>query len=123
MRIRRLAAIQEGRIILRRGRSKGVPTGFISELLAHPEDADVMQSLLSHSEAFFRADGDELPVMIRCAVRHKMFQRALARAGFVRVPSPLHWMVGHAKGRAAIQAMTRRNAWLINGGDCDLDVT
>ena len=121
--VARDAGRMRGLVILRRGHSKGVPTGFITELLTHPEDADAIQNLLSHSVDFLRAAGDESPVMIRCAVRHTLFQRALARAGFLRVPSHLHWMVGHAKGQTAIEAMTRQNEWLINGGDCDLDVT
>lgn len=111
-----------GILVARHGHSRGLPAGFISELLAHPYDHEAIEALLVHAEELLRSSGDESPVFTRCPVLHRAFKRALARVGFLRVPSPIRWMLAHAQGSSALGALARREDWFLNAGDSDLDM-
>ncbi len=116
------AGALRGVVVLRHGRSRGLPTGFITELLADPNDQQTMGDLLAHAQEVFTAHAQEAPVFIRCAVLPGAFGRALRRAGFLRVPSPIHWMVAHADGPSGLSDLAGRDGWFLNAGDSDLDV-
>ncbi len=120
-----LVAVQDslwkGVAVVRYGRSRGLAAGFITELLADPRDQSVITVLLREAEEFLVRSAPEPLVLIRCAVLHRAFEQALVRAGFFRIPSPLHWMMTSAVGPEALQLFTRRKDWLLNGGDSDLD--
>jgi GNAT superfamily N-acetyltransferase len=111
-----------GILIVRHGHSRGLPAGFISELLAHPDDREAIETLVEHAEELLRSSAAEPEVFIRCVVLHRSFEHALARAGFLRVPSPIRWMLAHAEGSSALGPLARRDGWFLNGGDSDLDM-
>ena len=111
-----------GVIVMRHGRSRGLPAGYISDLLAHPHDDVAIDSLLGYAKEFLTSSSDQPPVFIRCTFIHRAFERALKRAGFLRVPSPTRWMVTHAQGASNLGMLTQRDKWFLNAGDSDLDM-
>lgn len=110
-----------GIVIVRRGRWRGLPTGFISELLAHPDDQTAIDSLLGSAQELLASGGKELPVFIRCSVLHRAFERALVRAGFLRAPSSMRWMLGPVQSISRLGVPAPREDWFLNAGDSDLD--
>ena len=112
----------KGVAVARHGRSKGFPACFITELLADPRDGGTLLSLLMETEEELQRSAAEPPVLTRCTVGSAMLQRTLLRGGFFRVPSTIHWMVSSAAGPEGYASLSRREEWLINGGDSDLDV-
>lgn len=111
-----------GVIVVRQGRSRGLPAGFISELLAHPQDRDAFDGLLAHASEVLSTSGAEAPVFIRCSALHRSFEQALARNGFLRAPSPLRWLLIHPEGASALGPLVERERWLLTAGDSDLDM-
>ncbi len=111
-----------GVTVVRHGSSRGLPAGFITELLADPDDRDAMDSLLGHAEAHLRATAPEPLVFLRCTMLHRATERALRRAGFLRAPSPIHWMRGPAPTFALPSGVDRRDQWFLSAGDSDLDL-
>jgi len=111
-----------GILIVRRGYSRGLPAGFISELLADPNDHEAVEVLVTAAEELLRSSAEEPLAFIRCTVYHRSFERMLARAGFLRAPSPIRWMSAHAEGSSALGPLARRDGWFLNGGDSDLDM-
>ena len=111
-----------GVAVMRHGCSRGLPTGYISEWLAHPQDQVAIDSLLGYAQEFLTSGAAEPPAFIRCAILHRTFERALARAGFLRVPSPIHWMLAHAQGASELGVLAQRDAWFLSSGDSDLDM-
>jgi len=118
----RSGATLRGIVIVRHGRSRGLPAGFISELLAHPDDRTALDSLLGYAAELLLASGTETPVFVRCSALHPSFEAALARAGFLRAPSPLRWMQIHPPDASASASLLDRDRWLITAGDSDLDM-
>lgn len=120
------AAVSEGAFrgvgVVRHGRSRGLPAGFITEWLAHPGDEEALRGLLARAEDLLLQSAPEPMAFVRCAVLDQRMQRVLSRAGFLGVPSPLHWMMAHARGLSALDGLARRPDWFLNGGDSDLDV-
>ncbi len=111
----------KGVAVVRYGRSRGLAAGFITELLADPRDRGMVAVLVRQAEAFLLRAAPEPLGLIRCAVFHSAIEHALVRAGFLRVPSPLHWMMTSAAGHESLQPFARRHDWMLNGGDSDLD--
>ena len=111
-----------GVIVVRHGRSRGLPAAFISEVLAHPQDRRALDTLLGHASEFLCSSGPEMPVFIRCSALHRSFEQALTRAGFLRAPSPLRWMLIHPGGLLSLGALAERKRWLLTAGDSDLDM-
>ncbi len=111
-----------GVVVVRHGRSRGLPAGFISELLAHPQDRPALDSLIGHAGELLFSSGAETPVFVRCSALHPAFKSALARAGFLRTPSPLRWMMIHAQGASSLGPLVERKRWLVTAGDSDLDM-
>jgi GNAT superfamily N-acetyltransferase len=111
-----------GVVVVRVGQSRGLPAGFISEVLADPGDRAALDSLIAHATAFFASPDRETPVFVRCAVLHPAFERVLRRAGFLRVPSPIRWMMIHPAGAAALGPLVERERWMLSAGDSDLDM-
>jgi hypothetical protein len=120
-----LAAVEgealRGLAVVRRGWSRGMPAGFITELLAHPEDRAAMGSLLEHAERWLTEDQESRPVFIRCAVHHPAFEQALAKAGFLRAPSPFRWMASCDENQPDLRELQRQENWFLSTGDSDLD--
>lgn len=110
-----------GVVIVRHGRSRGLPAGFISELLAHPHDQAAIDSLLWVAQELLTSSSEEQPVFIRCSILHRTFEQALVRAGFLRVPSPTRWMLAPAQGTSILGVSGRRDDWFLSAGDSDLD--
>lgn len=110
-----------GVIVMRRGRSRGLPAGFITELLAHPADAATFDALLAEAERWLTGSPEERPAFLRCTVRHPMVERRLARAGFLQAPSTVRWMVSCEKGHSELTDLQHRDNWFLNAGDSDLD--
>ena len=110
-----------GVAILRHGRSRGLPAGFITELLTHPRDSKAARFLLDQSERFLVESAREKLVFLRCAVHQRNMERTLLGARFIRVPSPLHWMLAQVADHVEVDRLTRRDQWFINAGDSDLD--
>lgn len=110
-----------GLAVVRHGHSRGLPGGFITELLADPRDRFGIAALLKRAEERLRQSASEPPVLIRCALHQPLLERGLIRAGFFRVPSPLYWMISSALGSDGLRSLVRREDWMINGGDSDLD--
>lgn len=108
--------------VVRHGRSRGLPAGFVTELLAHPRDREALRGLLAHAENLLLSSAPEPPAFIRCVSLHPAVEGALCRSGYLRVSSPIHWMMAHARGPTALRGFTRRRDWFLNGGDSDLDV-
>ena len=106
--------------MVRHGRSRGLAAGFITELLADPGDRDLLGPLLEEAERFLLQSAPEPLAFLRCALFHPALQRALERAGFLRVPSPLHWMMT-CRGPAPPELFWRKSGWMLNAGDSDLD--
>lgn len=111
-----------GVIVVRQGRSRGLPAGFISELLAHPQDRQALDSLLAHASEVLSSPRTEAPVFTRCSALHRSFEVALARNGFLRAPSPFRWMLIHPEGTASLGPLVERERWLLTAGDGDLDM-
>jgi GNAT superfamily N-acetyltransferase len=110
-----------GVAILRHGRSRDLPAGFITELLTHPHDSKAVRFLLNQSEQFLVDSAKEKLVFLRCAVHQPNVERALLGARFIRAPSPLHWMVAQVADHAEVDRLARRDQWFVNSGDSDLD--
>lgn len=111
----------KGVAVVRHGQSRGLPAGFITELLAEPADRRVLAALLREAEEFLVRSALEPLALIRCATLNVGLKRAFVRAGYIQVPSPLHFMMASASGPAALAPLAHREYWLINGGDSDLD--
>lgn len=109
-----------GLAVVRHGRSRGLPTCFITELLARPDDRAALSVLLVEAERFLLRSAPEPPVFLRCTLSFPALQRALRRSGFLRVPSPIHWMAAHSPSGAE-EDFLRPAAWMVNAGDSDLD--
>lgn len=105
--------VWKGIVIVRPGRSKQLPAGFITEILADPHDSPLINALIRHAEEALGVSASEPLALIRCAVRQPLLEQGFSRAGYWKVPSPLHWMVSGPE--------LRQEEWMINGGDSDLD--
>jgi hypothetical protein len=110
-----------GLAVVRHGQSRGMPAGFVTELLTAPDDAAAMGSLLNQAADFLANSAPEPPVFLRCTQLHPALQRGLARARFFRVPSPLRWMTAPAADGAWAEGLRHRAGWMLNSGDSDLD--
>ena len=110
-----------GILVLRHGTSRGVPAGFITEVLARPEDGESLRCLLQFSTEFFSAWQGERPVFLRCSVHHRGVQRALWQAGFWQVPSTHYWMTAPPVRYGEGIGLVPFDDWFLNGGDSDLD--
>lgn len=110
-----------GLAVVRHGPSRGFPAGFITELLAPPGDTAILAALLSEAEEFLLRSAPKPLVFLRCALFHPSLQRALYQAGFLQVPSPLHWMTANGNAGTSQGAFWRRTGWMLNAGDSDLD--
>lgn len=109
-----------GIAVVRRGRSRGLPAGFITELLTAPGDTGAMLDLVDEAERLLTSEGESL-AFIRCAVRWKAQERALRSAGFLPAPSPLHFMMAGVQGHPHESSLIRGDDWFLNTGDSDLD--
>jgi GNAT superfamily N-acetyltransferase len=103
----------QGVAVGRHGRSRGLPAGFITEVLTDPRDPPLINALIRHAEETLGASAAEPLALIRCAVRQPALEQGLSRSGYWKVPTPLRWMVSGPDLRQA--------EWMINGGDSDLD--
>lgn len=112
----------KGVAVARHSRSRRLSSLSITELLAHPRDVGVLPALLRETQAALEPSAPEPPVLTRCALSCAVLERALLRAGFFRIPSAIHWMISSAEGPQSLTPLARRQDWLINGGDSDLDV-
>lgn len=108
-----------GVAVTRLGTSRGLPAGFLVELLAHPKDGETLDDLVAAT----RADLSEAvpgPAFLRCNVLGGSVGRSLVRRGFLPTPSPFTWMTARAPGGSAA-AQADRARWFLNAGDSDLD--
>lgn len=110
-----------GIIVMRHGWSRGVPAGFITEILAQPNDSDAIDSLISYAQQYFAGLAEKRLVFLRCGSLHKMIEKRLLRAGFLPVASPLRWMGASPPGVASLDIDKFRQRWFLNSGDSDLD--
>jgi len=110
-----------GIVVVRRGRWRGLQTGFISELLTHPADEAAIDGLLDAAQEVLTSGEGKPPVFIRCSVLHRAFEGSLGRAGFMRAPSSMRWIVGPALGVSRLDVPASRDDWFLNAGDSDLD--
>lgn len=116
-------AALRGIVVVRSGRSRGVPAGFISELLADPRDGGALDALVAHAVEWLTSPDREPPAFLRCAVLNAAVERALRRAGFLPVPkSPMRWMLIHPAGAGALGPLVDRGRWFLTSGDSDLDL-
>lgn len=118
----RTGAQTRGVAVLRLGRSRGLPAGFLTEVLARPEDHAAIDALIAEAERRLTGTPGDRPAFLRCTVRQPAVERRLGRAGFLKAPSPVRWMVsagGEGMSGAGVEAPER---WVLNGGDSDLDV-
>lgn len=114
------AARGEGQLrgfaISRVGTSRGLSAGVLVELLAHPADRDALDALLAAVEFQFRQSD---VVFLRCLALDRGAQGALSRAGWVRAPTTVGWMVAQ---RDRGEECFSRRGWMLNGGDSDFDL-
>lgn len=111
-----------GVLVVRHGRSRGMSAGFMSEMLAHPDDQAAIDRLVGVAQEFFTAAGRERPVFIRCSMLQPAFAKGLARAGFLRAPSSTHWMWAPVGGSSDSDGLAGRDDWFLNAGDSDIDM-
>lgn len=104
-----------GVAVLRTGVSRGLPAGFLVELLVERGDLDAAQQLVSASVRHLTS-GSPTPALIRSNTCGPDLARALIGSGFVPAPSPFRWMIADRK---AIDGPVRD--MFLNGGDSDLD--
>lgn len=112
----RSAGALRGCAVVRSGLSRGVPAGFLVELIADDQDGATHRELLAkvHAE-FARTDA----AFLRCVALDPPLQRALAGAGWIPAPSPIGWMVAELDGH---NSAFERAGWMLNGGDSDFDL-
>lgn len=113
------ASGHRGVAVIRSGVSRGMPAGFVVELLAAPDDAAAFETLLSGVEDALGVQ--RRPTFTRFASLG-MSARRLLRFGYLPAPSPLGLMVA-ARDPADqfVHMLGRGRGWLINTGDSDLD--
>lgn len=111
-----------GAVITRHGRSRGLPTGFIAELLADPRDKVAIDSLIWSAVDSLTRSPEPQPVLLRCSMLHRSLEGRLIRAGFFPVRSPNHWVMRFPEGNTRAGVPHGRRQWLLNGGDADLDM-
>lgn len=114
--------VVRGVVVVRHGRSRGLPVGFISEVLADPDDKEALAVLLAYAEEYLTSTAVEPMAFLRCTILHQAFERALVRAGFLPMPSPIRWMMAHADGPSGIKGLVRLDEWFLSAGDSDLDM-
>lgn len=111
-----------GVAIIRLGTSRGLPAGFIVELLARPSDPAALDALIDAAAADLLARADAArPALLRTGVLHPTYRAAFVRAGWFPVPSAIRWILASAHGPADLARAGRPAAWLLNSGDSDLD--
>ena len=81
----------------------------------------VFTALLDHAEEFLLRSATKPLTLTRCVVLHPVFEHALMRSGFFRVPSPLHWMMAPGDSPGTLPLLAQRKDWMLNGGDSDLN--
>lgn len=119
--VARAGSAVRGFAVVRHGRSRRLPTGFLVEVLAAPGDDEALDALVWHAQDILSGSAEEPSVFTRCTVLDRATAASLRRAGFLRVPSPIGWMAaGAGDGRSASNLLDRR-LWFLNGGDSDLD--
>lgn len=108
-----------GIVIGRVGTSRGLPAGFITELLAHPDDTAVIDTLIDAAMCRLTGTGPEVS-FTRATVLHPAFEHRFSRAGFLGTRSPIGWMVAYADSSPKL--WTSHAGWYLNGGDSDFDL-
>lgn len=111
-----------GVVVMRRGCSRGLPAGFITELLAHPDDTAAIDALLAGAERWLAGSPEGRPAFLRCTIRQPAIERRLVGAGFLRAPSPIRWMRSDDGEGVDATEPAEPERWFLNGGDSDLDV-
>ena len=108
----------QGYAVVRVGVSRGLPAGFIVELLARPGDGETSADLIEAAERTLRHGSDDL-AFIRANAFGSGIGAAMLGRGFVPAPSPFRWMVAFPRdGRATWDP---RCTLSLNSGDSDLD--
>lgn len=110
-----------GVLICRRGVSRGLRAGIISEVLTHPDDQGAASALLDAGERLLMAAHGAPLTFLRTTVRGGRFADVLGSSGYLRAPSPNRWMIANRDGPSSQQRVCRRQSWMLNGGDSDFD--
>lgn len=113
--VARRRADVRGYAVLRRAVSRGIRAGSLVEVLVCPGDSGAADALIAAVVEQMRGWD---AVFVRCITLDQTAQSALAHAGWLRVPSPVGWMVAESSVRDPAFA---RGGWMINGGDSDFD--
>jgi len=102
-----------GYIVLREGKSRGLPTGVISDVFAPANNPDIIMALIDFAVSFFEKNGGI--DIIRCDLLNRSAGNALRRCGFLSIPSRTRLMfTGIEPGR--------RDNWFFDYSDSDLDI-
>lgn len=111
-----------GVVVMRRGCSRGLPAGFITELLARPDDRAALDGLLDYAQTWLLEAGETAPAFLRSSVRHPAIEQALARAGFLPAASPFRLMISREEAQPNYSALRFHEDCFFNAGDSDLDI-
>jgi GNAT superfamily N-acetyltransferase len=102
-----------GYIVLRKGESRGLRTGVISDIFASVNDHAAIKALVDFAVSYFKKkDGIDI---IRCDLLNKHVGKMLRRSGFLRVPSNARLMFADIKNEG-------RDNWFFDYSDSDLDI-
>jgi hypothetical protein len=106
-----------GVAVARAGQTRGLGSGHLVELLAHPTDDEAIDALIDGASAFLTATR---PALLRATVGCPSIGARLWRAGFIRAPSPTRLMLATHSGLPPDPIEDIRR-WCINSGDSDFD--
>ena len=109
----------KGCVVLRKGVSKGLNTGVISELFASPVEKKVIKRLIRFATEHFTKD-PEID-LIRCNMLGKVFEECLKGQGFIRIKSTSHLMFTNVRDDIDHAFISKPENWFINYADSDLD--
>src|SRR4030095_9121304 len=102
---------------------RGVPAGFVVDLVLAPDAQRAGRALLAAAASLARGGGPALLWALRPGAGPA--HRALRRAGFVRVPEPLHpqlirFSVRGLGANAGRTDLVRARSWQLGWSDTDV---
>lgn len=113
--------ILKGYIVLRRGLSKGLKAGIISDLFAHPNDTRTISALIHFAIKYFES-GPPVDIL-RCNIKHRKFENVLKRNGFIQMRSNTRFLFAVCQDNIDLSLLKDRKNWFITYADSDLDLS
>jgi len=111
----------KGYIVLRRGISRGLRIGVISDFLASPKDAETISSLVRFAVKYFERGA---PIdAVKCNVLHNAFEDALKKGGFIKTRSNARFLFTACRDPKDLALISNPKNWFITYGDSDLDLS